>query len=97
MVRIVRLVRSANPEKKYDVTIEREGREKTISFGQAGSGDFTTTGDEQKKQAYIARHKVRENWTASGVDTPGFYAKHILWNKPTIAESLRDTKARFNL
>lgn len=95
MVRLVRLVPSKNPEKKYDATIEREGREKTISFGQKNAKDFTTTGDEERKQRYIARHKAREDW--SDPETPGFWSKNILWNKRTIAESLRDTKARFNL
>lgn len=95
MVRLVKLVPSKNPEKKYDAVIEREGREKTISFGQKSAKDFTTTGDKERKQRYIARHSARENWTDP--ETPGFWAKHILWNKPTIAESLRDTKARFNL
>jgi hypothetical protein len=97
MVRLVKLVPSENPEKKYDATIEREGREKTISFGQKNAKDFTTTGDNERKQRYIGRHKAREDWTKSGVDTAGFWSRWINWNRPSVAESLRDVKARFNL
>lgn len=94
MVQFISLKRSANPEKKYDATIETDtGREKTISFGNAGSRDFTLTKDEVLKKNYIARHRVREDWTDP--TTAGFWSKNILWNKKTIAESLRDTKARF--
>jgi len=82
------------------VVIERDGREKTIHFGQSGAKDFTRHSAlerEKRKQAYISRHKSNEDWTASGIDTPGFYAKHILWNKPTISASLADMKRRFFL
>lgn len=98
MIRFISLKRSDKPEKKYMVTIEEEGREKTIHFGQSGAKDFTLSTPferEARKQAYISRHKSREDWTSSGRDTAGFYAKHILWNKPTISASLADMKRRF--
>ena len=95
-MKLVRLVPSQNPDKKYDAVIEQDnGREKTVSFGAAGMSDFTLSGSEDSKRRYIARHKVRENW--EDPTTSGFWAKHILWNKPTLAESLRSTKTRFNL
>lgn len=94
MVEFVSLKPSANPEKKYDATIITEsGRNKTISFGFKGMDDFTRTKNEEQKKRYIARHQARENW--SDPTTAGFWSKNILWNKPTIAASLRDTKARF--
>ena len=95
-MRLVRLVPSANPEKKYDAVIEQEnGRTKTVSFGAKGMSDYTKHGDEERKRRYVARHQARESFTDP--TTAGFWAKNILWNKPTIAESLRDTKARFHL
>ena len=81
-------------------TIERDGREKTIHFGDSASKDYTLHSAlerEKRKQAYISRHKSNEDWTASGIDTAGFWAKHILWNKPSVSASLADTKRRFNL
>ena len=51
--------------------------------------------NKDRKQNYIARHRKREDWTKSGVDTAGFYAKHILWNKGTLNKSVDDLNNRF--
>ena len=69
--------------------------ERKIYFGAAGYSDFTKHKDESRKQRYINRHKKNENWTKSGIDTPGFWALNLLWNKPTIKESYEDIKKRF--
>jgi len=100
MVRIISFSRSDIPEKKYKVVIERDGREKTIHFGASGYKDYTLFSPlerEQRKKNYIGRHQSKEDWSLSGIDTAGFWAKHILWNKPTISASLADTRRRFNL
>ena len=51
--------------------------------------------DKDRKDRYISRHRKNENWTASGVDTAGFYAKHVLWNKDTLTKSVNDLNKRF--
>ena len=82
------------------VVIERDGHKKTIHFGASGYQDYTSFSPlerEQRKRNYISRHKSREDWTASGIDTAGFWSKHVLWNKPTISASLAETRRRFNL
>ena len=85
------------PGKKLKAVVEANGKIRTIHFGNEGSQDFTTSKDPKKKAAYLARHAVREDWTASGVQTSGFWARWILWNKPTIEASLRDVMKRFSL
>ena len=50
-----------------------------------------------KRQNYIARHRVRENWNKSGIHTAGFWSRWILWNKPTLQESINDVEKRFNI
>ncbi len=80
--------------------IERDGREKTIHFGASGYKDYTLFSPlerEQRKRNYISRHQSKEDWSLSGIDTAGFWAKHILWNKPSVSASLADTRRRFNL
>ena len=48
---------SSDPLKKYDAFIQEPGgREKKVSFGQRGAGDFTKHGDEERRQRYLARH-----------------------------------------
>ena len=69
--------------------------DKTVHFGAKGYLDFTSHSDEKRKASYLARHKTNENWTLAGLDTAGFWARWILWNKPSIAASIRDINQRF--
>ena len=82
--------KSKNKNKKYSAVIDGK---KTIHFGAVGYEDYSVHKDPERKQRYIDRHKSREDW--SDHTTAGFYAKNILWNKPTITESIRDTNKRF--
>jgi hypothetical protein len=92
------LYKSSNSSKKYDVfVISSKGNIKKISFGAEGYSDFTKHKDPERKQRYITRHKTRENWNKSGIETAGFWSRWILWNKPTIRDSMNDTRKRFNL
>ena len=68
---------------------------KTIHFGATGYEDFITSKDEKRKASYKARHKSTEDWTLSGVDTAGFWARWLLWNKPSITASISDINQRF--
>ena len=82
---IVEISKSNNKNKKFKAVINGG---KTIHFGHSQYQDYTTHNDNQRKERYINRHKERENWTKSGVDTAGFYAKHILWGEKTIEKSI---------
>lgn len=79
---------------------KKTNKQKITHFGSSSNKDYTiyskTDKDkaEKMKNAYIARHKVNENW--NNPISAGALAKHILWNKPTIRESIKDYKKRFN-
>ena len=68
---------------------------RVVHFGAAGMSDYTKHQDPERKRRYLARHREREDWTRSGVETPGFYAKHVLWNKPSIKQSVADLNRRY--
>ena len=75
---------------------------KKVYFGAKGYNDYiiyySNFGKEyadEKKKNYIARHKEKENWTKSGIDTAGFFSRWLLWNKPTMEASYNDIKKRF--
>jgi hypothetical protein len=87
------LSKSNAKNKKYKVVIKDGDTKKTINFGQAKADDFTTHKDPKRKANYIARHASREDW--SDPFTAGFFARWILWNKPTIEASVRDLRKRF--
>ena len=84
---------SSRQDKKYQVTIN----DKVIHFGATGYSDFTRNKDEARKQSYIKRHEGNEDWTKSGLETPGFWAKHILWAEPSIEQSARKVRERFGV
>ena len=74
---------------------EAKKKLKTTHFGAVGYNDYTITGDLQAKQSYIARHKERENW--NDYMTAGSLSRWILWNKPSLNESIKDYMYRFKL
>ena len=88
------LEESVNPNKKY-TAIRINPTLKRISFGAKGYEDYTTSKDETKKRNYLLRHQTNEDWSDS--DTAGFWSRWLLWNKPTIDESIRDMEKRFNI
>ena len=87
----IEISKSTRPDKKLMAVANG----KTVHFGQKGASDDTLLMDAARKDAYIARHAVTENWTRSGMLTPGFLSKHLLWNKTTLAASIADLNKRY--
>jgi hypothetical protein len=97
---IIELSKSNRKDKKWKVKVKN----KNIHFGASGYGDYTIWNKEKgkefadkKKKAYLARHKVNENWNKSGIDTSGFWARWLIWNKPSLNASIKDIENRFNV
>jgi len=86
--------KSDKPNKKFYIITNDN---KKVYFGFAKMSDFTIHKDEERKLKYITRHIKRENWTKSGIDTPGFWSRWYLWNLPTLEASYNDIKKRFSL
>jgi hypothetical protein len=92
---------STKPEKKLMATFDVDGKEKVVHFGSAKNKDYTIYSKEDKekaekmKSAYLARHKVNENW--NNPITAGALSRWILWNLPTQSASIKDFKKRFSL
>ena len=81
---------SNKPDKKFEARIDDR---KSIHFGAKGASDFTIHKDPERKQRYLNRHSKNEDW--NNPMSAAFYATNILWNRPTITESIRDTNRRF--
>ena len=82
--------KSKNKDKKYDARIDGK---KTVSFGSALHNDFTKHSDPECKQRYTDRHQSNEHW--NDPTTAGFCSRWIIWNKPTIIESIKETNKKF--
>jgi hypothetical protein len=99
-MKLVEISASRSRYKKYDAVFEIDGKHKKVSFGakkESGEpySDFTVHRDELRKERYIQRHRGRENW--SDPTSPGSLSRWILWNKPTLKESIADYRKKFRL
>jgi len=83
--------------KKYTAIFydNNNNKKKTTHFGADGMSDFTKHKDTKRKKRYLSRHKKREKW--NNYMTAGSLSRWILWNKPTLRESIEDYKKKFKL
>jgi len=94
-LKLVKIMRSPNKDKKYRAVFSRNGKIKNVDFGAAGMSDFTKHKDPERKQRYINRHKSRENF--NDPTSRGALSRWVLWNKPSLSESVKDYKRKFKL
>ena len=85
---------SSRKDKKLMVIM---GPDMTHHFGQAGYEDYTTTNDKKRKDSYIARHSVNEDWSKKGIYSAGFWSRWLLWSKPTIKGSIKELQRKFGI
>jgi hypothetical protein len=85
---------SSKSDKKFMV-VTPSG--KKIHFGAKGYSDYTIHKDHSRMLRYNIRHTKRENWSKSGINTAGFWAKWILWNKPSLISSIKETEKKFGI
>lgn len=94
-IKLISVEPSKRKDKKLVATFNVDDVIKKIHFGLKGSSTFAEGADEQTRNAYIARHTIREDWT-----TPlnaGSLSFHILWNAKSIDKGIRNFKKIFNL
>ena len=56
--------------------------------------DYTVHKDPERKQSYLSR-QMHDSYTDPLY--PSFYATNLLWNKPTLKESIKNTNEKFNV
>jgi hypothetical protein len=66
-----------------------------VPFGQKDPkrGTFIDHGDEKLKSAYIARHKVNEDWTDPR--KPGTLSRYLLWEHRDLQDALDAYRKKF--
>jgi hypothetical protein len=95
-MKLVKIVPSTNPKKKFDAVFRLDdGEEKIVRFGAAGYTDYILSHNEVKKESYLTRHK-HENW--NNPMTAGALSRWILWgNSTSLDTNIRSFKRRFHL
>lgn len=66
---------------------------KTTHFGQKGSITYVEGASVQKRNNYIKRHSINEDWR--WFDRPGTLSAYILWNSPDIDKNIEIYKKEF--
>jgi hypothetical protein len=80
-VKEVTVKKSGRPDKKYTAVLSyTDGKTKKVNFGAKGYEDFTIHKDPERKERYLARHKN----DSTSIETAGFWARDLLWNKPSL-------------
>ena len=97
----VQFKKSKNPKKKYTAIFYDLNKKKikTVHFGfnnpKDKNNDFTKHKDEKRKERYLLRSK---SFLRTGdYMRAGYLAKWILWNKPTLKESINSYMKEFKL
>ena len=89
----INISESTRPGKKYMAKVE--GERKTVHFGQDGAADYTKGATDTQRKSYIARHGSKEDWKRSGVLSPGWRSRYILWEKKSLPAAVRDASKMY--
>jgi hypothetical protein len=92
------IIKNSDKAEKKNVAIftNKEGKKKTIHFGQRTADDYTKTKDKKQRARYLQRHRKRENWDRP--DTAGSLSRWILWgDSVSKRQNIASFKRRFKL
>ena len=70
-------------------------KRKHTDFGASGYTDFLLSGNIDLKNKYQKRHS--KDLETNDPTRAGYLSMFLLWNKPTMHESISDYKRRFNM
>jgi len=83
------------PSTRKDKRFMAEIGDKTIHFGAKNGQTYVDHKDKIKRENYLKRHKVNEDWSKINA---GSLSAIILWgNSTNINDNIADYKKRFNL
>ena len=90
------LDKATDSKHKYTVQFlnQTTKRINTIHFGSANMSDYTITNNDERKRLYKLRHA---NDYINDLSYAGAWSMHLLWNKKSIEESIKDMEKRFKI
>ena len=87
---------SSVPSKRWMVVFydRHERPKRRVHFGCRTKADYTTGATTVDRERYIRRHKRRGRWGKSGVHTPGFWSRWLLWESKKMSTAVRNLDRR---
>ena len=90
-MKLLSVKRSTRKDKKWMAEFDTD---KVVHFGARGMDDYTLTKDKDQRERYRARHASGKT---AKPDTADALAYYLLWNKPTLQESIKEFKKKYNI
>jgi len=95
-MKLEKVTKSTVKSKKWTAIFSTDdAHTKKVHFGSAGMDDYTIGATEEQRKSYRARHK--KDLDTKDPTRAGYLSYYLLWNKPTLSESIKDYKKRFNM
>jgi len=92
-MKFVSLQHSPNPSKKLVIKFSEPNL--TIHFGSKHSSTYLDHHDKHKRENYLKRHSVNENWDEVNA---GSLSAYLLWGKSTnLKTNLNSYLKKFNI
>ena len=93
-LKLISIDKSDRKGKKYVAVFIHGDKTLRIHFGAEGMEDYTIHKDPERKRRYLARTAKQD---VSYPASPATLSRFLLWNKPTLTESVEDFKKRFGV
>lgn len=96
-MKLVSLVKSPNPAKKWRANFEDDsGKTFHTDFGDSSMEDYTQHKDKQRREAYRSRHA--KDLQTQDPTRAGFLSYYLLWgNSTSLNSNLSDYRKKYNL
>jgi len=96
MPKLLKVVKSDRPGKKWKAVFDVDGRYKTTHFGASGMQDYTQHHDKERRERYRSRHK--KDLDTKDPTRAGYLAYEILWGPSTsMEENIKYYKSKYGL
>lgn len=79
--------------KRYTVYVPKQNKLIKVDFGSSEHENYTIHKDPERKRLYQIRHKndhINDPYSA------GFWSWWVLWNKPSLQESMKEALSLYN-
>lgn len=100
-IEIEELINSTRKNKRFAITLTEDGKTTTYHFGSKNSKTFIDHGDENKRNAYLARHianKKEKKLIETLTPSPALFSAKLLWGQTIdIISNLIGLQKEFNL
>ena len=86
------IVKSTRKDKRFEAIL-KDGT--SIHFGSKNGSTYIDHGDKKKRENYIKRHQVNEDWDTINA---GSLSRFVLWGDSNdIGKNILDYKKKFNV